>query len=175
MIICLNEIILDSNCRYFTDMSQEDFDLSGSQLGRLPFEFTKLSDDNNLVLAIRKIDSIEYDYNDRSTIGRVSLENINYVNQTAELKIFLKNGCTGKGIAYKACNMIIEHGFQQLNLNRIYAGTLENNIGFQKLADKLGMKREGVRQQAVYKNGKFVDVIEYGLLKEVWYADKSKM
>jgi RimJ/RimL family protein N-acetyltransferase len=71
-----------------------------------------------------------------------------------------------KGYSYEACKKIIEHCFDELNLHRIYCGTLENNEGMQKLAEKLGMVKEGQRKQAVYKNGKFVDVIEYGLVKE---------
>jgi RimJ/RimL family protein N-acetyltransferase len=35
----------------------------------------------------------------------------------------------------------------------------------QKLALKLGMKPEGRRRQAMYKNGKYSDILEYGILK----------
>ena len=35
----------------------------------------------------------------------------------------------------------------------------------QKLAIALGFKEEGLRKEAMYKDGVFTDVIEYGLLK----------
>ena len=53
-----------------------------------------------------------------------------------------------------------------LNLNRIACGTFENNKGMRKLAEYLGMCEEGRRRRAVYKYGRYVDVIEYGVLKD---------
>jgi [ribosomal protein S5]-alanine N-acetyltransferase len=134
---------------------------SGSQLGRLPLATLKKNDINNLILAI----TVDIGGND-TIIGRISLEDISYINQSAELKIIIRPDRHKKGIGYESCKLLVEHAFNQLNLHRIYAGTLENNIGFQKLAEKLGMEKEGTRKQAVWKNGKFVDVIEYGLLRK---------
>jgi RimJ/RimL family protein N-acetyltransferase len=34
----------------------------------------------------------------------------------------------------------------------------------QRLAEKLGMNQEGVRKDALFKNGVFVDIIEYGIV-----------
>jgi RimJ/RimL family protein N-acetyltransferase len=39
----------------------------------------------------------------------------------------------------------------------------------QKLAKKMKMLQEGVRRQAMYKMGKHVDIIEYGVLKDEFY------
>jgi RimJ/RimL family protein N-acetyltransferase len=36
----------------------------------------------------------------------------------------------------------------------------------QKLAEKLGMQKEGVRKDALFKNGKYCDVLEYGIIAE---------
>jgi len=47
----------------------------------------------------------------------------------------------------------------------VESGTSQNNIAMQKMAEKLHMKHEGTRRQAVYENGGYVDVLEYGLLK----------
>jgi RimJ/RimL family protein N-acetyltransferase len=37
----------------------------------------------------------------------------------------------------------------------------------QKLALKLGMSEEGRRREALWKNGIFADIVEYGLLNTV--------
>jgi RimJ/RimL family protein N-acetyltransferase len=34
----------------------------------------------------------------------------------------------------------------------------------QKLAEKLGMNLEGIRKEAIFKNGNYCDIHEYGLL-----------
>ena len=36
----------------------------------------------------------------------------------------------------------------------------------QQLAEKLGMVKEGIRIEALFNNGKFHDVIEYGIIKQ---------
>ena len=36
----------------------------------------------------------------------------------------------------------------------------------QKLALKLGFEQEGVRKEALFKNGHYIDIIEYGKLNK---------
>jgi ribosomal-protein-alanine N-acetyltransferase len=98
-------------------------------------------------------------------IGNVSLQSIDFFNRTADLAILLgAKDCWGKGYGMEALVAMIEYGFQRLGLMRITCGTLANNIGMQKIALKAGFRHEGTRRSAVYKNGKFQDILEYGLL-----------
>lgn len=100
-------------------------------------------------------------------IGNISLQNIDWVTRSAEFAILIGDkNFWNKGIGLEAGKLIVDYGFTRLNLNRIHCGTSSENIGMQKLALKLGMKPEGVRRQAMYKNGKYADVLEYGFLKE---------
>lgn len=78
--------------------------------------------------------------------------------------------CWGKGYGKEAARLICEHGFQALNLHRISCGTLDNNTAMSKLAESLGMVEEGRRRQAAYKHGRYVDIIEYGVLKSEYVA-----
>ena len=115
---------------------------------------------SDLVLAIVAIDSGKH-------IGNIALQNIHAVNRSAEYAIVLGDKAYwGKGVGKEASMLILKHGFETLNLHRIACGTSSANIPMQKLAAKLGFKEEGRRMQAMYKNGAFVDVIEYGLLRE---------
>ena len=45
-----------------------------------------------------------------------------------------------------------------------------------RLAISLGMEKEGVRREAVYKDGKYLDIIEYGVLRRdyetKWFHDE---
>ncbi len=34
-----------------------------------------------------------------------------------------------------------------------------------RVAERLGMREEGVRRQAAFKDGAYVDVVEYGVLR----------
>jgi [ribosomal protein S5]-alanine N-acetyltransferase len=114
----------------------------------------------HLVLAIvQKSDDLH--------VGNISLQNINYINRSAEFAVILgEKSCYGKGYMKDACSLVIKHGFLEMNLHRIYGGTLSTNILSRILINYLGMKEEGCRRDAAYKNGKFVDAIEYSILKK---------
>jgi len=114
---------------------------------------------NNLILAIIVTETDEH-------IGNISLQDINQIDKTAELAIVIgQKNYWGKGLGKEAAGLIVKHGFEQLNLNRIYCGTLADNVGMQKLAESIGFKKEGVRRQCLYKNGNYQDGFDYGLLR----------
>ena len=99
-------------------------------------------------------------------IGNIALDGINYINRTAELSIIIGDkSFWNKGYGKQAARLICDHGFLALNLNRIACGTFENNTAMQKLAEYLGMVKEGVRRKAACKSGVYLDVIEYGVLR----------
>ena len=113
---------------------------------------------NSLVLAVIDIDQNIH-------IGNISLQNINWIDRNAEIAFLLGEKLYwGRGIMLEAGGLLIKHGFNSLNLHRIYCGTSSENIGMQKLALKLGMKKEGTRQEAIFKEGKYYDIIEFGLI-----------
>jgi [ribosomal protein S5]-alanine N-acetyltransferase len=115
---------------------------------------------DNIVFAIVSKDTDQH-------IGNAALQSINWVNRSGEFAILVGNkDYWGKGIGYEVCKLLLKHGFQMLNLNRIYCGTFSTNYGMQKIAEKLGMEKEGIRKQAVFKDNQYLDVIEYGILKQ---------
>ncbi|MDU5913007.1 MAG: GNAT family protein [Anaerococcus vaginalis] len=96
---------------------------------------------------------------DNIILGMISLTSINYLNQSAELHILMGDFVNqGKGIGTLAVKEILNHGFNNLNLNRIQLNVLVYNDIAIKLYEKCGFKLEGKKIQAVYKNGKFVDM-----------------
>ena len=99
-------------------------------------------------------------------IGNIALQNINWVSRNAEFAILLgEKAYWSGGYGFEAAELIVKYGFMRLNLHRIYCGTLENNEGMKKLAAKLNMVQEGVRRDAIYKDGAYRHIIEYGVLK----------
>ena len=81
-------------------------------------------------------------------IGNISLQAIDWVSQSAEFAILLGDkDYWGKGYSTEAAIMICEHGFKKMNLNRIHCGTSEKNIGMQKLAGKMKMKLEMIKNK----------------------------
>jgi len=112
-----------------------------------------------LVLAIALIDGAPH-------VGNVALQNIDPIARSAEFAIVIgEREAWGKGVGKDAAGLIVRHGFTALNLNRIHCGTLESNEAMRRLALDLGMREEGRRRQAAFKDGGFVDVVEFGVLR----------
>ncbi|MBI2030912.1 GNAT family N-acetyltransferase [Candidatus Kaiserbacteria bacterium] len=115
---------------------------------------------SNLILAICHKETDTH-------VGNIALENIDPLNQSAEFAILIGDKeWWSKGIGRDASHLIIKHGFSALHLHRIYCGTQEDNLGMQKLADKLGFVKEGVSRDTIFKDGRFRNTISYGLLRD---------
>jgi RimJ/RimL family protein N-acetyltransferase len=100
-------------------------------------------------------------------LGMVSLTNINYINQCAIFHIMIGNrNNRSKGIGYFATKEILNHAFNNMNLNRIELGVLEDNNHAIKLYEKVGFKQEGIKRKSTYKNGKFLNMIVMAILKD---------
>lgn len=107
-------------------------------------------------------------------IGNISLQSINFVNRSAEVAILLGDKeLWGKGFGTEAVALLIRHAFFTLNLHRVYFGTPASNRGMQKIGEALGMRKEGCRREAFYKNGTYEDIWEYGLLHSE-FTDNAK-
>ena len=115
---------------------------------------------NELILAVVQ-------KRDKRHIGNVNLKRINFVSRSAEFAIVIgEKDCWGKGYSKQAGRLMLDHGFFALNLRRIYCGTFENNIAMRKLTEYLGMQEEGCRRKAAFKDNRYLDIIEYGVLRE---------
>jgi RimJ/RimL family protein N-acetyltransferase len=102
-------------------------------------------------------------------VGNVSLQGIDAVSRTAELAIVLGDRSVwGQGIGLEAARLLVAHGFGALNLHRIACGTLAANVAMRRLAERLGMREEGVRRDAAWTDGSYHDIVEYGLLAAEW-------
>ncbi|CAM1359816.1 GNAT family N-acetyltransferase [Tenacibaculum xiamenense] len=79
-----------------------------------------------------------------------------YTN-SAEIGYWLGEPFWGNGIMTEAITLIVEYGFNELNLRRIYAGVKDFNFGSMKALEKSGFEKEGVFKDAVLKNGNVYD------------------
>ncbi len=102
-------------------------------------------------------------------IGNISLDRIDWVNRSAEFSVVIgERDYWGQGYTTEAAKFLFEHGFNKFNLGRIWTGTAASNVGMRRVAEKLGMHEEGRFKSAVFLEGEYVDVVEFGLLREEW-------
>lgn len=106
---------------------------------------------------------------DRKPIGNCGLDEINHKDQNASFGIVIgEKNYWSNGYGTEAAALLINYGFEQLNLHRISSSVYEFNERSIKMHQKLGFKKEGCCRKEIYKNGKYWDKIIFGLLREEW-------
>ena len=113
-----------------------------------------------------------HEQNDKKTekiIGNCSIQNINSKNRACSCGIIIgEKEYQGKGYGTEAMEMLIEYGFNTLNVNRIELTVYEFNIRAYKSYLKVGFVEEGRKRQARYHNGKYYDEVIMAILRENW-------
>lgn len=102
-------------------------------------------------------------------IGIVELDHLSWFDRKAgEMSHSIKKGYQRRGYGFESAVTLINYCFKKMKLRKIYADTTPGNKGAQKLLRKLGFKLEGRIRERRYKKGKWVDELDYGLLKREW-------
>ncbi len=167
----IEEYDLESICRWRNDESVLD-----NLFSYLPVSLAKqkrwyenyLKDNTNQTFVI------EYTIQNKP-IGTVSLLHIDHKNQIAEISILIgEKDYRGKGMAKQALTQLINYGFNQLNLNRLFLQLFEGNEPALRLYESLGFKREGLLRSHHYKKGAFHNIIVMGLLKDEYLMNQAK-
>lgn len=100
-------------------------------------------------------------------IGTVGLEHIDHVNMTATLGIFIGDEKEReKGYGTEAIKLILDYGFNYLNLNNIKLDVIEFNERAIACYKKCGFKEYGRRRKCEFIDGKYYDRISMDILKE---------
>ncbi len=102
-------------------------------------------------------------------IGTLGLHRINQKDRSGTFGIAIgEKDFWSQGLGTDAARILIKYGFEQMNLHRISSSVFDFNERSFRMHKKVGFKEEGRRRQAIYKNGQYHDLIEFGMLKEEW-------
>ena len=83
--------------------------------------------------------------------------------KNAELGFWLAQPFWGQGIITEAIRRVVAHGFQTLDITRIFARPFGTNRASQRVLEKAGFSLEAQFTQTLFKNGEFVDEWVYGV------------
>jgi ribosomal-protein-alanine N-acetyltransferase len=79
----------------------------------------------------------------------------------------------GEGIATEAAGLLLDLGFADLGLHRIFAYHHPANVGSQRVLEKLGMQREGRLRENLLAHGAWRDSVVWGILDREWNQVRS--
>lgn len=102
-------------------------------------------------------------------IGNTGLHHIEQVTREAEFGIFIgEKSYWNQGFGREATLLTLKHGFEDLNLNRIYLHVFEMNPRGIAAYKAAGFVQEGTLREAVYKNGRYYNVLVMSVLHSEW-------
>lgn len=106
-------------------------------------------------------------FKEAERIGSVGLSSIDHRNKSAEFGRFVIDGFfRGNGFGKEAIYLILNYGFNHLNLHRIYLDTFESNVKVIRLYENAGFKKEGVKYEHIYQNGKYHNLVCMSILNK---------
>ncbi len=102
-------------------------------------------------------------------IGTIGLHGISPKDHYATFGIAIgEKDYWSKRYGTEATRLIIKYGFEQLNLHRISSSAFSFNERSIRLHNKVGFKEEGRQRESIFKNGKYHDMVIFGLLRDEW-------
>lgn len=104
--------------------------------------------------------------NPSMVLGEVVLNDISWHNRSANFRIALLNKTLfGKGYGTQATRLIIKYGFENLDLHRIDLEVYDFNPRAAHVYEKVGFKREGMKRDALFWQGKYHNAIVMSMLE----------
>jgi RimJ/RimL family protein N-acetyltransferase len=110
------------------------------------------------------------DINTNELIGNCGLMDLDNLNQTGEVGIFIGNKkYWGNGYGAEALTLLMDYGFKALNLHNIFLRVYSFNERAIKCYEKIGFKIIGKRREALLRGKDRHDIIHMDILHDELY------
>ncbi len=100
--------------------------------------------------------------------GQIGYNKFDWSNKTTEIGYWLVASAQGRGVMTRCCCVLINHAFDQLNMNRVQINCATENYKSRAIPERLGFKAEGIYRQAEWLHHRFVDLAAYSMLAKDW-------
>ena len=108
-------------------------------------------------------------------IGLISFTEFDEKNNLAHWGFYIGEPDVPAGLGSILCILGLDYAFQKLGVRRVIGEVLASNERSLRLHERLGFVREGCSRAHVLKNGKYEDVIGYGLLADEWQTKRREI
>ncbi|MCW3820445.1 GNAT family N-acetyltransferase [Micromonospora sp. DR5-3] len=105
---------------------------------------------------------------DAGVIGTVELVWRSQLDRTGELGYVFHPDHGGRGLATEAAAALLDWGFDELGLHRIYARCHGRNDASARLMARLGMRQEAHHVQSYLFRGEWADQLVFAILADEW-------
>lgn len=108
-------------------------------------------------------------------VGVTGLTYIDWKNRNSEISIYFSTqDWQAKKEAFDVLNVVMNYGFGELNLNRLWVEIYENMEENIKLFEKMKFVKEGKHRQKLWRDNRWWDSFIYSKLAGEYYEEKNK-
>lgn len=112
---------------------------------------------------------------DDRPIGTIGLFRVDEVNGNAGIGIGIgEKSLWGQGYGTDAMFALLDFGFGQLRLERMWLEVYDFNARARRSYEKCGFVLEGTERHAIFKRGQYHDVHLMSILRDEWAAQERK-
>ena len=125
-----------------------------------------LGNPTTMMFAIRRL-------KDNALLGCCGLVYISHVYRHADLSLYIgwKDAYIDKkGYAIEAARLLLDYGFRELGLNKMWTEIYVFDKKKKKLYDRLGFRVDGVLRDNYFYNGKFWNSYILSILSSEWHG-----
>ena len=126
---------------------------------------------NGLLEEYRKGEGVNYAIRlDGQFIGGMSLNWIDRGNRGCGVGYWLSEEFTGQGIVTRCCGRLMDHCFDDLGFHRFVLEAATENIASRAVAERIGMRLEGITKDREWLYDHYVDSALYAITAPEWRA-----
>lgn len=128
-----------------------------------------LKDATTIMFSIRRLDDYEL-------LGCCGFVYINWVHRHADLSLYIgweNSYIDDKGFAEESCKLLLDYGFKELCLNKVWTEIYEFDDKKKALYDKFDFKQDGLLRQNYFHDGKFWDSRILSVLAESYLKNRK--
>jgi RimJ/RimL family protein N-acetyltransferase len=106
---------------------------------------------------------------DDRPVGSIDLHDLDLTNGSAGLGIVIGDpGDTSQGYGSDAIRALIDFGFEELRLERIWLDVYEDNARGRHVYDRVGFIHEATLRHGLFRHGRYVDVHRMAVIRGDW-------
>jgi ribosomal-protein-serine acetyltransferase len=101
--------------------------------------------------------------------GGIGCHVINWANRNCSIGYWVDAAHQGKGIVTKCCESLLDYLFTELELHRVVIECGTANTRSCAIPKRLGFTREGVKRDAEWVAGHWLDLVMWSMLDREWH------
>ena len=104
-----------------------------------------------------------------SLVGHVGAD-VRTIHRAAEVGYWLDAAHQGQGITTRAVEALLTHLFDEKGIHRVEIRAAPENRRSRAMAERFGLRTEGVLRHSMFCSGRWLDQVVYALLEDEWRA-----